>query len=123
MSDGNGAGNKPKEQPLIVVCHLPVDGVSRNELAGKVQQAEEMIRRRVPIGTRTSEKILKDYLISQVSERIEISRVKAIPLTFLLASTIQNFTDATVQRALDILIRRGTLQFERRRMVLTRVSY
>ncbi|KAI9023295.1 MCM2/3/5 family-domain-containing protein [Hyaloraphidium curvatum] len=76
-----------------------MDGVSRNELAGKVQQAEEMIRRRVPIGTRTSEKILKDYLVSQ------------------------NFTDATVQRALDILIRRGTLQFERRRMVLTRVSY
>ncbi|KXS22138.1 MCM-domain-containing protein [Gonapodya prolifera JEL478] len=77
-----------------------LDGLSRAEVMSQVQQAEDAIRKRVPIGTRTTERVLKDYLISQL-----------------------NMTDSTVGKALDILIRRGTLQYERRRMVLTRVAY
>ncbi|KAJ3337456.1 minichromosome maintenance protein 5 [Gonapodya sp. JEL0774] len=77
-----------------------LDGLSRTEVMSQVQHAEEAIRKRVPIGTRTTERVLKDYLTAQ-----------------------QNITDATVAKALDVLIRRGTLQYERRRMILTRIAY
>jgi DNA replication licensing factor MCM5 len=68
-------------------------------MVGKVQQAEEQIKKRVPIGTRTSERVLKDYLISV------------------------GHSDDTIARAMNVLIQRGIMQFERRKQVLTRVAY
>jgi len=70
--------------------------LTRSEMIQSVQRIEQQIRERLPLGSRISERALKDDLYRR------------------------GFDDMAIGHALFILIQKGTLQYQRRNMILIR---
>ncbi|KAJ3330565.1 minichromosome maintenance protein 5 [Blyttiomyces sp. JEL0837] len=73
-------------------------GLDVGALSADVNKIQSHIRRRLPVGSRISSRNLKDELINQ------------------------NFTDATIDKAIGILLQKEVLQYEKRRLILRRIA-
>ncbi len=101
-----------------------MDGLDRGQFSGEVQKIEDQIRRRLPLGSRISERHLREELAKQVCV-FSCSLVQQLSRAHSLSPhgpASQDFNPHAIAKAIFLLTQKDVLSYKDRRMSLVRVK-